>query len=65
VSNGRLDPGFRAQIERLAKRPGWFVPASTLLDYLLERRADTTLTNAQRAELERRWLAHKVRFGTA
>jgi hypothetical protein len=65
VNGGRVDPEFRSRIERLSKRPGWFVPASTLLDYLLERRPDPTLSNAQRGELERRWLAHKVRFGTA
>jgi hypothetical protein len=65
VEDGRLDSRFRFLIERLSKRRGWFVPVSTLLDYLLERRADAVLTDAQRGELERRWLAHKVRFGTA
>jgi hypothetical protein len=65
VEGGRLDREFRERIERLSKRRGWFVPVSTLLDYLLERRPDPVLSNAQRGELERRWLAHKVRFGTA
>jgi hypothetical protein len=65
VSEGRLDSEFRARIERLSKRPGWFVPVSTLLDFLHARRPDAVLTAAQRRELERRWLAHKVRFGTA
>lgn len=65
VDGGRLDQEFRSRIERLSKRPGWFVPVSTLLDYLIEQRRDPVLTNAQRRELERRWLAHKVRFGTA
>jgi hypothetical protein len=65
VANGRINGEFRARIERLSRRAGWFVPASTLLDYLLARRGDAVLSDAQRRELERRWLAHKIRFGTA
>jgi hypothetical protein len=65
VEDGRLNPEFRLRIQRLSKRSGWFVPVSTLLDYLLERRPDPVLTAAQRRDLELRWLAHKVRFGTA
>ncbi len=65
VKNGRLNDEFRSRIERLSKRNGWFVPASTLLDFLLERRPHPELTSARRNELERRWLAHKLRFGTA
>jgi hypothetical protein len=41
------------------------VPVSELLDYLLARRPDPVLTNAQRATLERRWLVHKLRYGSA
>jgi hypothetical protein len=65
VRNGRLDPRFRRLMERLATMDGWFVPAGTLLDYLRERGAGRAITDAQRAELERRWLLHKVRYGTA
>jgi hypothetical protein len=66
VKNGRIDDRFRSLIERLSKRRGWFVPVSTLLDYLLEqRRQKPILSNSQRRELELRWLAHKIRFGTA
>ncbi|HEU4648608.1 MAG TPA: hypothetical protein VFS33_06075, partial [Gemmatimonadales bacterium] len=36
--NGRgLLPRFVALMERLARLPGWFVPASTLLDFLRTR----------------------------
>ena len=67
LSRPGLENGLdeRSRIERLSRRNGWFVPASTLLDYLLERRPDPVLTATQRRELERRWLAHKIRFGTA
>jgi hypothetical protein len=64
-ANGRLDPRFRALMERLSKRPGWFVPVSTLLDYILEKRGSVTLDPAQRRAMERKWLMHKVRYGVA
>ncbi len=33
-SNGRINPRFANLMQRLSLRPGWFVPVSTLLDYL-------------------------------
>jgi hypothetical protein len=63
--HGRLDPRFRALIERLSRKNGWFVPVSTLLDYILAARGPVTLGPAERSALERRWLTHKVRYGTA
>jgi hypothetical protein len=65
VDRGRLEPRFVGLMERLARKDGWFVPVSVLLDYLLARRPDPVLTDAQRASLERRWLLHKIRYGTA
>jgi hypothetical protein len=50
----------------LARRRGWFVPVSQLLDYLLAQKGgQSILRDAERRELERRWLMHKVRFGNA
>lgn len=65
VRNGELDPRFREIVEELARRNGWFVPVSTLLDFLLARNSKCSITASERASLERRWLIHKVRFGTA
>ena len=65
VDGGRLDARFVRLMERLARKNGWFVPVSVLLDHLLERRPDPVLTDAQRRTLEWRWLAHKIRYGTA
>jgi hypothetical protein len=65
VDGGRLVPRFVELMERLARKDGWFVPASELLDYLLAHRPDPVLTRAQRAALEWRWLVHKIRYGTA
>jgi hypothetical protein len=65
LDGGRLHPRFIALMERLAAKNGWFVPVSTLLDYLRAQRTDHVLTNAQRRELEWRWLRHKVGRGTS
>jgi len=58
-----LDPRFGELMARLAERKGWFVPVTTLLDYLVERRGLTELTAGQRRALERRWLRSKIRVG--
>jgi hypothetical protein len=63
--NGQLNGRFRALMERLSKRNGWFAPVSTLLDYILAQRGPITLTPAERSGLERKWLMHKIRYGTA
>ena len=63
VEHGRLHRGFVRVMERLARRGGWFVPVTTLLDYLLARRPDPVLTPGQRATLERRWLFEKLGYG--
>jgi len=65
VEQGALNPRFCALMERLSRKNGWFVPVSTLLDYLLDLRGTRVLRNAERAALERKWLMHKIRFGSA
>ena len=65
TENGRLHPEFRRTMERLSKRPGWFVPVSPLLDYLAARQGDRVLTHDQRSALERRWLWQKCFRGTS
>jgi hypothetical protein len=63
--NGRLNGRFRKLMERLSKRNGWFVPAATLLDYILEERGPLALSPGERNALERKWLLHKIRYGTS
>jgi hypothetical protein len=60
---GELDPRFKRLMERLAAKDGWFVPVSTLLDYLADRNGIAQITSAQRNALERRWLRSKLRTG--
>jgi hypothetical protein len=65
VRDGRLEPRFARLMERLARRNGWFVPASTLLDHLRAQRGDHVLTDGERAALERRWLVQRLRHQVA
>lgn len=65
VQNGKLNPEFRRVMERMAKKKGWFVPASTLLDFLMTRNGVTELDAAQRRRLEGRWLWEKLFRGTS
>jgi hypothetical protein len=58
--NGGPGPRFRQLMERLSRKPGWFVPVSTLLDYILENRGHHVLSAAERNRLERKWLGNKV-----
>ena len=55
------------RMNRLARRNGWFVPVSQLLDYLLEQRGGQSILQAsEKRELKiALWLLHKVRFGNA
>ena len=61
--HGRLHDQFKTRMERLARKNGWFVPVSTLLDYILRQRGPIELTGRRRAGLERKWLLHKVLVG--
>jgi hypothetical protein len=65
VRNGQLTQEFRRTMERLAKKNGWFVPVSVLLDYLADKNGMTTLTPAIRGRLETRWLWEKFFRGTS
>ena len=61
--NGKLNPRFMDLMTKLSQRNGWFVPVSTLLDYILDKRWHITLSAKQRRELEWRWLRDKMRVG--
>lgn len=63
--DGELNPRFRELMQRLASRNGWFVPVTTLLDHLVEKRGLTILSAAQRRALEHRWLRSKIRVGSS
>lgn len=65
VRDGVLDRRFRELMERLRKKNGWFVPVSTLLDFLRAKHDRDEITPWERTKLETRWLATKLRYGTS
>jgi hypothetical protein len=54
---------FEYLMKRFAKMNGWFVPVSTILDYILQVRGKHTITSRERSSLERKWLWHKICSG--
>jgi hypothetical protein len=64
-ARGNLDPRFKRIMTRLSKMSGWFAPVSTILDHLAARRTTQAITDAQRAQLEWRWLRGKVLNGSS
>jgi hypothetical protein len=54
---------FAHLVRRIARKNGWFVPVSTLLDHLRSLQGVTMLTAAQRRRLQWRWFAYKLVAG--
>jgi hypothetical protein len=65
VTGGKPDAGFCRLLERLASRPGWFVPVGDLLDHLRQQQGDRVIPRHERAAMERRWIWEKLRHGTS
>lgn len=60
LENGRISERFRKIMERMSRLNGWFVPASTLLDFILQSRGNHVITQEEKCDLERRWIWHKI-----
>ncbi len=58
--NGELNKKFIENIEYLSSKDGWFVPAVTLLDYLLSQRDDHYTTKRYLYKLDFKWLFDRV-----
>jgi hypothetical protein len=66
VEKGEVHPRFESLMRRLALKKGWFVPVSTLLDYLRQLTPkDAESSSGLVTSLERRWLIHKIRYGSS
>jgi len=63
--SGTLYPEFVRLMRRLVSMNGWFVPVSTLLDYLKSDRPTPTIPPAELRRMELRWFATKLRNGTS
>jgi hypothetical protein len=60
LEEGGINKRFRVLMERMSRLNGWFVPVRTLLDFILQVRGNHVITPAERNDLERRWLWHKI-----
>jgi hypothetical protein len=60
VKDGKLNTEFSWLMARLAGKNGWFVPVSTLLDYLLDVNEHHCISPSERSWLETRWLMGKI-----
>jgi hypothetical protein len=58
-----FNPRFKYLMKRLSRKNGWFVPVSTLLDYLLEVKGHHDISEWERKRLERKWLLYKISVG--
>lgn len=65
VSKGVLNSDFTKLMENLSAKNGWFVPASKLLDYIIENKNNKNISKNERDRLERKWLFHKLNIGTS
>jgi peptidoglycan/xylan/chitin deacetylase (PgdA/CDA1 family) len=61
--HGEVRAETRRLLELLAAKNGWFVPVSTLLDYLRVQGLGRVMPARERMRLELRWLFHAVRRG--
>lgn len=61
---GKLSEKFKSQMNFLSKKNGWFVPVSTLLDFLKAKNKTYILSAHQKARLEWKWLADKIFLGS-
>lgn len=57
---GKLDRTWERLMRALAKRNGWFVPVSEILDFLLEQRPEQQISKAEKARLAYRWMGERV-----
>ena len=62
--NGKISEKFREQMTKLSKRDGWFVPVSTLLEFLKKENKNFEINPKQRRNLEWKWIFDKLILGS-
>jgi hypothetical protein len=60
ATDGAVDTRVEQLLRRLAARDGWFVPVSTLLDFLREERQTRVISAAELNSMEQRWAFEKA-----
>jgi hypothetical protein len=62
VRDGQVHPAFTEILTRLAQRPGWFAPVTTLLDHLANAQGGVALLKGYALfRLEALWFWHRIR----
>ena len=64
VTGGRVDPEARRLLEAMSRRPGWFVPVGTLLDWLRDTGTGGQLPPDEWRRMQWRWLTDLLRRGS-
>lgn len=59
--HGNLDPTFKARIDDLSTRNGWFVPCGRLLDYLLEQKGTGKASYWYRLSRNIVWIVERLK----
>jgi len=62
--NGKLSEKFKVQMKRLSKKNGWFVPVSSLLEFLKKQNTTQIINKNQISKLEWKWLFDKLILGS-
>lgn len=57
---GELNDYFKNIIDYLSQKDGWFVPCSTLLDYLTTDKKESVSKNSTLVLLDLKWLFHRM-----
>jgi hypothetical protein len=65
VENGKVNPVTEDLLIQLSKRDGWFVPVSTLLDYLVSKKSSGKIPLKEIIKMEISWFFYKVKDGTS
>jgi hypothetical protein len=63
VAGGELNARFDQLMTRMSRKNGWFVPVSTLLDFLVTHGRGQPIRPEARTRLEWSWLLTKIRHG--
>jgi glycosyltransferase involved in cell wall biosynthesis len=59
-NNGQVDPRVEQLLRRLARKNGWFVPVSQILDFLRDEHGTLAIPTPEIAAMERRWVRERL-----
>ena len=60
VNNGVVHPRVEYLLRRLARKDGWFVPVSSLLDFLRQQHQAVSIPRTELESMEREWLFDRI-----